>query len=276
MARVGGQAVVNGVLLRGEYRWAVAVRRPDGVIAVLDGALPGWLHRARRVPVLRGLVAVATALPTGLRAMAWAAGQSGTRRGPASVLRLLGLLGALLVLPPVLTDRLVAGDGWPAVVVANAVTVVVVVAYARLVRRGAVVTSLLEYHGAEHKVIAAHEAGAPPTPEAAVSFSTRHPRCGTSLLLPVAVVAAVVSVLRLPSFVVLPVVVGLAAELQIRAAANTHRRFVRRLLAPGLALQRLTTREPSPAQLEVALAALQAVTARAAQPSDVVTEAAAA
>jgi uncharacterized protein YqhQ len=109
------------------------------------------------------------------------------------------------------------------------------------------------------------------TPATVAPFSTRHVRCGTSLLLVIAVVAAVVSMFELPAIVAVPLVIGVAVELQGRAAANLRRSWVRSLVRPGLALQRLTTREPSPEQLEVAIAALQALSVSAAQPSSVET-----
>jgi uncharacterized protein YqhQ len=131
--------------------------------------------------------------------------------------------------------------------------------------------TLFEYHGAEHKVVAAHEAGVALTPEHAAAFSTRHPRCGTSLLLSIVVVSFVASLLALPALVAVPLVAAVATELQLQVAAHLDRRWARWLVRPGLALQRLTTREPSAEQLEVAIAALQAVvTVRAAQPSRVV------
>ena len=107
------------------------------------------------------------------------------------------------------------------------------------------------------------------SPETVAPFSTRHARCGTSLLLVIAVLAAGASVLELPAILAVPLVIGVAVELQGRAAANLRLAWVRALVRPGLALQRLTTREPSAEQLEVAIAAYHAVTTSDAQPSSV-------
>jgi uncharacterized protein YqhQ len=271
--KVGGQAVFEGVMMRGDTRWAVAVRTPAGDIDVHSGDVPTWGRRWKRAPVLRGLLAIAHAVPIGGRAFQRSVSK-GLRPAPRrsiSLVRIAGLLVALLVVPPALTDRLVGGlhNGWVSGVLENLLTVAVLVGYAAAVGRLAMLRTLFEYHGAEHKVVAAHEAGVSLTPLTAAQFSTRHVRCGTSLLLVIAVVAAVFSMLHLPAIVVFPLVAGVAAELQLRAAANVHRPWVRTLVRPGLALQALTTREPSPAQLEVAIAALQAVTESAAQPSSV-------
>jgi uncharacterized protein YqhQ len=154
--------------------------------------------------------------------------------------------------------------------VANVVSVAVLVAYAAAVGRFRMLPTLFEYHGAEHQAVAAFEAGAELTPASAARFSTRHARCGTSLLLSIAIVAFGVSLLHLPVLVSFPLVAAVATELQLQVAAHLDRSWAKRLVRPGLALQRLTTREPSPSQLEVAIAALQAVvTVTAAQPSSV-------
>lgn len=262
-------------MLRDERRWAVAVRTPAGEIAVRSEPLPTWGRRWTQVPVVRGVVGMATALPIGFRAMRWSRvhGLGPPTNGMRAVLRVAGALVALLVVPPYMTDRLVGGfhNGWITVVVENLMTVASIVGFSALTGRLSDLRMLFEYHGAEHKVVAAQEAGVVMTPGTVAPFSTRHVRCGTSLLLVIAVIAAVASVLELPAIVAVPLVVGVAVELQGRAAANLCRPWVRALVRPGLALQRLTTREPSADQLEVAIAALQAVTTSAAQPSMVET-----
>jgi uncharacterized protein YqhQ len=269
--KVGGQAVFQGVMMRGDTHWAVAVRTPTGLIDVHTDTVPTWGLGWKHVPVVRGLIAIAHAVPIGARAFKWslAKGLRPVPRRSTSVMRIAGLLLALFFLPPALTDRLLGGlhNGWLTVVLENVLTVGVLVAYAAAVGRLAMLRTLFEYHGAEHKVVSAHEAGVVLTPETAAGFSTRHIRCGTSLLLVIAVVAAVFSILHLPAVVLFPLVAGVAAELQLRAAANVHRSWVSTLVRPGLALQRLTTREPAHDQLEVAIVALQAVIDRAAQPS---------
>jgi uncharacterized protein YqhQ len=281
---VGGQAVFGGVLMRAGDRWAVAVRTPPGGIAVHDGAVPRWGNRLRDVPFARGLVAIAQALPLGARALRWSAshGLVRPRRRTATVARLAGLVVALLFVPPLLAERLAGGvdNPWISGVLVNVLSVGVLAGYAAAVGRFQLLPTLFEYHGAEHKVVAAHEAGVELTPANAAGYSTRHARCGTSLLLSIAIVALAATILEpvlsLPAWLSFPVVAAVATELQLQVATHLDRRWAQLLVRPGLALQRLTTREPSPAQLEVAIAALQAVlpasvTATAAQPSSVVT-----
>jgi uncharacterized protein YqhQ len=273
--KVGGQAVFRGVMLRDERRWAVAVRTPAGDIAVRSEALPTWGRRWKKVPVLRGVVGIGTALPIGFRAMRWSrvTGLGTPTGGLRALFRIAGALFALLVVPPFVTEQLVGGlhNSWASVIVDNLATIGCLVGFSAMTGRLADLRMLFEYHGAEHKVVAACEAGVPMTPESVAPFSTRHVRCGTSLLLVIAVVAAVASVLELPTILAAPLVLGVAIELQGRAASNLRRPWVRALVRPGLALQRITTREPSADQLEVAIAALQAVTVSAAQPSSVET-----
>jgi uncharacterized protein YqhQ len=283
---VGGQAVFGGVMMRAGERWAVAVRTPEGDIAVHEGAVPSWGNRLRDVPFLRGLVAIAQALPLGGRALQWSAshGLVKARRRSATVARLAGLVVAVLFVPPLLAERLLDGvelhNAWVSGVLVNVLSVGVLAGYAAAVGRFQLLPTLFEYHGAEHKVVAAHEAGVELTPANAAGYSTRHARCGTSLLLSIAIVALAATILEpvlsLPAWLSFPVVAAVATELQLQVATHLDRRWAQLLVRPGLALQRLTTREPSPAQLEVAIAALQAVvpasvTATAAQPSSVVT-----
>jgi uncharacterized protein YqhQ len=287
---VGGQAVFGGVMMRAGERWAVAVRTPEGDIAVHEGAVPSWGNRLRDVPFLRGLVAIAQALPLGGRALQWSAshGLVKARRRSATVARLAGLVVAVLFVPPLLAERLLDGvelhNAWVSGVLVNVLSVGVLAGYAAAVGRFQLLPTLFEYHGAEHKVVAAHEAGVELTPANAAGYSTRHARCGTSLLLSIAIVALAATILEpvlsLPAWLSFPVVAAVATELQLQVATHLDRRWAQLLVRPGLALQRLTTREPSPAQLEVAIAALQAVvpasvTATAPQPSSVVTPVAA-
>ena len=258
--KVGGQAVIEGVMMRSGDRYAVVVRRPDGAIDVTSGDMPTWGRPVRTVPVLRGLVALAEALPVGLRAMRWAtAGRRSSQLGIAAV------VGAAVVVPPLVIERL--GPLGANVIVAQVLQLALGAALlaGTLAATGRLdgLRRLFQYHGAEHQVVAAHEAGVDLTPVAAAGYSTRHVRCGTSLLLWLLVLSALASLVPgLGEFpLLLPLIVGVAAELQMRAAGATGHRWVQRLLRPGLALQRVTTRTPTLDQLEVAIAALQAAMA---------------
>jgi uncharacterized protein YqhQ len=266
--KAGGQAVFEGVMMRGDDRWAVAVRTPAGGIEVMTAPLPIFAVRWKKVPLLRGLLALGEAMPLGARAFKWSAvhglGQPERVRTPtqrvAKIATVVAVLGMAMTLPVYATARLVGGlhNGLLSAVLENVLSVGVLLGYAAATGRLSAVRTLFENHGAEHKVVAAHEAGVELTAVNALPFSTRHVRCGTSLLLVIGVVAAAMSVLHLPALVALPLIAAVSAELQLRASANTHRRWVRTLVRPGLALQRVTTREPSLAQLEVAIVALRA------------------
>lgn len=284
--RAGGQAVFEGVMMRVDDRWAVAARTREGGIDVHAETVTVRAPRARSWPLLRGVLSLAEALPLGMRAMRWAvvrvAPAASERARSRWVERLLtvaivgAVLAAFVVGPGLVALAAAPGSAVAFNVVEGAVRLAMLVGYLAALARLPEVRRLFEYHGAEHKVVAAYEAGAPLTPASAARFTTRHVRCGTSFLLLVAVVSTAVHVLMgrpdtgllIASRVLLvPVVAALAAELQRLAADNQHRRWVRAAMRPGLALQGLTTREPTMPQLEVAIAAL-----KAALPQQVVAE----
>jgi uncharacterized protein YqhQ len=217
----GGQAAFDGVMMRGRTRYAVARRTPAGEIVVTDGPLPTWGVPLKRIPFLRGLVALAEALPLGITSLA-------PRR---KWLLVVGLV-ALSFVPAW------AGYG-------------LLAAYVVLFGKIDAVRRLFGYHGAEHKAVNALEAGAPLTVESVQTFSTRHPRCGTSFLLVFLLVSFASSRIFGAHLWMLPIVLAVATEVQ--------RTNVLRI--PGLMLQRVTTRRPTDEQVEVAIAALQTVLA---------------
>jgi uncharacterized protein YqhQ len=271
---IGGQAVIEGVMMRGEAVWAVAVRTPDGAIDVSVRDLPAWGTRFRAVPLVRGVVAVGESIVLGLRALTHAAGRAageveGLSAGQTAAT--LGLAVALftsifIVLPALVANQLF--DGTLAFnLVEGLLRLALFIGYLVAIGRVAGIRRLFEYHGAEHKAIAAYENGVELTPARAQRFNTEHVRCGTNLLLTVMVTSIVVfSVLGRPSVpllvasraLLLPAVAAIAYEVIRLAARHMDRPVARGLMRAGLALQRLTTREPSLAQLEVAIAALRA------------------
>ena len=282
-ALYGGQAVLEGVMIRGPAGLAVAVRAPDGQIVRWTTRLPlrrGW----RRWPLLRGVFVLWETLRWGMEAL-WfsatvAAGEIETREGlrsPAALLTMafsLALaLGIFLLLPASLAEGIQQATGATAGVRTAAEAVLrlgLVIGYLIAVGRHPEVRRVFAYHGAEHKVVHALEAGAPLTVAGARPFPTAHPRCGTAFLLTVIVVAAVLFAFLPASTVLerlllrlalLPALAGLSYELLWLSARYHHLRPVSWLFAPNLWLQRLTTREPDDAMLEVALAALQAARA---------------
>jgi uncharacterized protein YqhQ len=273
--RYGGQAVFEGVMMRGRDSYAVAVRTPDGGIEVREAPLPTWGRPLKDVPIVRGIVALAEALPLGFKALTWSAerglGQVRTRpprwwekAATWAIVATVLVVGS--VVPAWVADVLTRqiGLAFLAPIVETGLGVAMLYTYLRAVGKLDEIVRLFANHGAEHKTVNAYEAGAPLTVESVQAFSTRHPRCGTSFLLLIAVTSAVVfGVLGalsaggflLTRVVALPLVAGIAAELQLRLAEVTDSPLSR----PGMALQRLTTREPSDAQVEVAIVALQAV-----------------
>lgn len=268
--RYGGQAVFEGVMMRGESSYAIAVRRPDGEIEVSRGDLPTWGRGLKDVPVVRGIVALAEALPLGFRALTWSAehGLGQVRKQPRWWERVATVLIVAVVIvvasaAPAAAAVWIAhsiGLGFLGPFIEMLLGVVMLYGYLRVVGKLGDVVRLFANHGAEHKVVNAFEAGAPLTVEAVQQHSTRHTRCGTSFLLVVAVVSAAFFAVVGASSVTqrvaaLPLIAGVAAEIQLRLAESGSRLLTR----PGVALQRLTTREPSDEQVEVAIAALEAV-----------------
>ncbi len=277
-ATLGGQAVLEGVMIRGPHWVSTAVRRPDGAIAEEVLHRPSALVRRRwaRLPVVRGVVVLWEALVVGTRALAYSASQAvvgelGRPLSSREVALSLGLgvglaVGLFFVLPTLLVRWV--DPGWGAVsfnLVEGLVRTAVLVLYVGGVGLFPEIRRVFMYHGAEHKVVNAWERGVPLVVEEVQKQSRFHPRCGTSFLLVVVLVAVVAFSLlgkpplwaRVVSRVLLvPLIAGVAYEV-IRAGARS--RWLRPLVAPGIWLQRLTTREPEPQQVEVALRALRAV-----------------
>jgi uncharacterized protein YqhQ len=293
-APVGGQAVLEGVMMRGVRTWALAVRLPTpdqlalraarspvpaGPIDVRTFALESPLrrHRALRLPVVRGVVALAESLRIGVRALGLAAAAqlpadeqevSGGVWAGTIALALAFAVGLFFVAPVGLTSLIGLRSSAVFWLVEGLVRTTIFLGYLAVLSRLRELRRVFEYHGAEHKAIACYEAGDPLTPENAQRQSRLHPRCGTSFLLIVMIIAIFVfAPIGLPAWYWLvatrilgvPLIAGLAYEVIRLAARHRRHRWVRALMSPGLALQRLTTREPDLGQLAVAIAALDAV-----------------
>jgi uncharacterized protein YqhQ len=282
-APVGGQAVLEGVMMRGVSTWAVAVRGPQGELDVQSFPLVSWTkrHRVLRWPVIRGVVALAESLNIGFKALGMSANAqlaedeepiSGAMWAGTVVAGLALAIGLFFVVPVTLTslvkDRL--GSAVLFWVVEGVLRTAIFLAYLWLLSRVRDLRRVFEYHGAEHKVISCFEAGEPLEPETAARFSRLHPRCGTSFLLIVMIVAIFVfAPLGLPAWYLLvasrilgvPLIAGLSFEVVKFAGRNRGRGWVQALMWPGMQLQKLTTREPDRAQLAVAIAAMDAVLA---------------
>jgi uncharacterized protein YqhQ len=281
---VGGQAVLEGVMMRSPSNWAVAVRKPDGAIAQVCRPIvsPMARHRLLRLPIVRGIVALGESLAIGFRALAisanYAAQEEGDEvqteltRGQLFFAFAVAIVFALLLFkvgPALLVDKLVpVHSGAAFVIVEGLVRVAIFLIYLSLISLLPDLRRVFQYHAAEHKAINAYEAGEELTPEKVQRFSLIHPRCGTAFLLWVMVVAIFVFAffgrpawywLIVTRIVFLPLIAGIAYELIRFAGKHSGNRILMTLLAPGLWLQRLTTREPSLDQLEVSIRALKEV-----------------
>ncbi|TAK13552.1 MAG: DUF1385 domain-containing protein [Anaerolineae bacterium] len=276
----GGQAVIEGVMMRGGQSVAIAMRAPDGVIRVHTEQLSG-IYRAKwaKLPFLRGLVILWDALGLGMRALTISANVQGEEddvklEGPALYLT----LGASLAFAVLLFFMLPATAGhftgqwlnagpWVANLAEGIVRLVILIGYIWSIGRMEDIKRVYRYHGAEHKTINAFEAGAELTPESVAKFPLEHPRCGTAFLLTVVIFSILLFSLLgpMPSLAVrlltrlalIPVLASLAYEYIRWTANHLGNPLVRLLIKPNLALQRLTTAEPDAAILEVAIKAFE-------------------
>jgi uncharacterized protein YqhQ len=285
-ANIGGQAVLEGVMMRGPSNWAVAVRKPDGDIAQITQPIesPMKRHKLARLPIVRGVVALGESLAIGFRALAISANYAAQEEGegddevPTELSRgqlffafaiAIGFAIALFkVTPALIADALpVDTTGW-FVIIEGLIRVTIFILYLVLISLLPSLRRVFQYHAAEHKAINALEAGDELVPERVQRYSLIHPRCGTAFLLWVMVIAIFVFAffgrpvwywLIASRILLLPLIAGLAYELIRFAGKHTGNRVLMTLLAPGLWLQRLTTREPTLDQLEVSIRALKEV-----------------
>jgi len=297
-APVGGQAVLEGVMMRGVSTWAVACRRPGvdteeglpgplGEIEVTSEPLVSWAkrHRLLRLPVVRGVVALGESLKIGFRALAISANaQLETEEGEEpepiggftwglTILFSMALAVGLFFVVPVGATSLIKDELGSALLfwlVEGVLRTAIFIGYLAAISKLPDLRRVFEYHGAEHKTISCYEADDRLTPARAERYSRLHPRCGTSFLLIVMVLAIFVFApiglpewywLVLSRILGIPLIAGLSYEVIKWAGKNRRKAWVRALMWPGLMLQNLTTREPDREQLAVAIAALEAVLA---------------
>ena len=277
--RIGGQAVIEGVMMRSPRWVAVVTRSPAGALVARTWSFPSLLFasRALRLPLVRGIVVLYESLVIGSRALLISAGQASASTRPltagqvrGAMARSLGVSIALFFVLPAAIVRLAGGGRRPATVddlIEGALRIGLVLAFLVLIGRIPEIRRVFQYHGAEHKAVNALELRIPLEIPPVRICSRFHPRCGTSFLLVVLLVAVIVFaflghpplvIQLLERVLVLPLVAGLSYEL-IRLGSRS--RLVRPILLPGMWLQRLTTVEPDDCQIEVAIAALQEVLA---------------
>jgi len=299
--KIGGQAVLEGVMMKGADRTAVVVRLPDDRLHIRTQLTdpPG---KASKIPVVRGVVNFAQMLVVGMKTLTYSAevlekyavSDVGTEESKeetkeeakgggfdaaillAVIIAIVFVVGVFIIVPTIavnwfqqITDNAVLLNLFEGVL-----RIVLFVVYIVAISRMKDIRTTFEYHGAEHKTIHCYESGLPLTPENADTFETLHPRCGTSFLMFVMIIALLLfSLLGWPSLlyrvlsriIFIPLIAGLSYEL-LRYAGRADNLFVRVMSVPGLLLQKLTTKPPSVAQLAVAIAALKAVDVDASAP----------
>lgn len=273
---VGGQAVLEGVMMRAPSAWAVAVRRPDGVIEAERHHLPRLSTRsvAARIPVVRGVMVLGESLTLGFKALSWSAQKAVDEEEEPLTSRQIALSMAIamvfflgfFILVPAFVARFTAGESSLLFnVVEGLVRLALFVGYIWLIGRSSDIARVFEFHGAEHMTIHAYEAGHPLTIESVAKHPPEHPRCGTSFLLIVVLGSIVLfSLLGRPGIaglvvsriIGIPIVAGLSYELLRFTGLGRDTWLARALAKPGLWLQKLTTGTPAPDQIEVAIASM--------------------
>ena len=276
----GGQAVIEGVMMRGRKAMVTAVRRPGGGLAMdtqpLAGIYTGWM---RRTPLIRGIIVLIEALVLGIKTLLYSANVSlEEEEEEISGVLVWALVAVSLTLgivlffmaPLFLTKLLDPYIGSPLVfnLIEGFIRLAIFIVYLKLMSLVPDIKRIFAYHGAEHKAVNAYEDGAPLEVEAARKYNTAHVRCGTSFLFVVLIIAIIVfALVGLPSLwlmvlsriLLIPLIAAIGYEVIRFGGAHATNNMVRAILAPGLWLQSLTTREPDDTQLEVALSALRKV-----------------
>ncbi|WP_297404754.1 DUF1385 domain-containing protein [uncultured Cetobacterium sp.] len=282
---VGGQAVIEGVMMRNADLLATAVRRPDGDIVYKKTRISKNRSKLATIPFLRGAITLFDALVLGVKELTFSANQAEVEEEQLSqkeavmttIFSLALGIGLFIVLPSVISSFLFKDNRVHSNLLEAGLRLSFFVLYIFLISFSKDIKRVFQYHGAEHKSIYAYEQHLDLTPENAQKFTTLHPRCGTSFLLIVMFIAIIVFTsldfilpppttftMKLLTKVVLrvifmPLIAGISYELQRYTSNHLDNFFVKLIAAPGMALQRLTTKEPDLAQLEVALVALKVV-----------------
>ena len=277
----GGQAVIEGVMIRGRKAMVIAVRRPSGGLACKTRPLPAidtnWM---RKTPLIRGIIVLIEALALGIQSLLYSANvaleeEEENVSGWLLWVTLIGSLTfavAVFFIIPLFATKLLGTYANSSIVftlIEGFIRLGLFVAYLKLISLLPDIKRVFAYHGAEHKAVNAYEDGVPLEIEAIKAYSTAHTRCGTSFLFVVLIIAIIVfTLVGLPSIwlmvlsriFLIPVIAALAYEVIYFGGRHSKNVLIRSILAPGLWLQTLTTREPDDSQLEVALAALKGVT----------------
>ena len=283
--QVGGQAVIEGVMIRSPAYVSVAVRRPNGKILLKREPHIAWTKRSKilGMPLVRGGVTLIEALVLGIKALNFSgeiamieesAKESNHSNNKSSKLLMgstvvlaLGIgFGIFFFIPLLLTELTGVTNGVLFNLVDGVIRLVFFLGYLALISLWKEIRRVFEYHGAEHKSIFAYEEGKQLTTDVVKTYSTHHPRCGTSFLLIVMLVALLVFIIlgkphtwedRMIRFLFIPIIGGISYEIIRLSGMSVGKKIAQILVAPGLWLQRITTKEPDENQLEVALVALK-------------------
>jgi uncharacterized protein YqhQ len=279
----GGQAVVEGVMMRGARHWAVAVRRPAGDIHLESHDIESVAdrHPILRKPLLRGIIVLGQSLAIGMRALMIAANQSvdddeqltSRQIGVSLVVAMVLFVGVFILGPTTLFTWIEGrlGEGVPLLIGEGLFRVLLFVGYLWLIGRTKDIHRVFEYHGAEHKTIAAFEHGDDLVPEKVDRYPKEHVRCGTNFLIIVMIITIFVFTLfgtpgflwRIASRIVaIPIIAGFAYEALRLGARFSGSLVMRTLMAPGIWLQKITTQQPDDSQIEVAIASFGEVLRR--------------
>jgi len=276
----GGQAVIEGVMMRGQKTMVTAVRRPNGGVALdiqpLSIIYTGWM---RKTPLIRGIIVLIEALVLGMKSLLYSANVSLEEEEEkisgwlvwVLVIVSLAFAVALFFMAPLFLTKLFdpyINSSLVFHLIEGFIRLGIFIAYLKLMTLVPDIRRVFAYHGAEHKTVNAYEAGVPLEVESVREYDKAHVRCGTSFLFAVLIIAIIVFALVgrpavwlmvLSRIILIPVIAALGYEFIYFGARHAGNGFVRAILAPGLWLQTLTTREPDDSQLDVALAALSKV-----------------
>jgi len=287
----GGQAVLEGVLMRGKKAYAMAVRRPDGEVQMIEKPISTITQRFPflKLPLLRGFVAVCSSMALGFSALSQSAEIAFTEETEptsrfekflqdklgdklndvlmtiAMVLAVIMGIGLFMLLPTILASFIPVADAFVGVI-EGVVRIVIFIGYVFIISRSKDIQRVFQYHGAEHKAINCYEQNLPLTIENVATCNRLHKRCGTSFMLVVMVVTMILFMiirideiwLRFASrIILLPVIAGISYEISVKWAGKHDNWLVRAIIFPGMCIQRITTKEPDNAQIEIAVAALE-------------------
>lgn len=274
---IGGQAVIEGVMMKSPSRIAIAVRTKGKIIVKTRNYKPfSAKHRLLKIPVVRGAASMLELLIEGINSLSWSAKQSGESDEALSsfeialtiIISLVATVLIFIIAPYYLAKIFIKTPTLAFNLIDGIFRVGIFILYLVLIGKMKDIRRVFQYHGAEHKAVHCYEASLPLTPENCQKFSTKHPRCGTSLLVFVIIVSILLfSLIKDPRWyvniplriVLIPAIAGISYELLKISAKFSKNKLLAAITAPGLWTQKLTTRNPTRKQLEVAIAALKKV-----------------